>query len=576
MTKPSSTTHREAPPRKFVDWTPGLLRAAEKTADSGMLRLAADLCDDIMADDRVQGVLGTRVQGLLKLPLTFHSEGADSDEEATREEEALDKDFWKALPETELRQFMSWGVLLGVGVGELVWEHVGERVVPRLKVWHPRWLRYDWHSREWKLTVDDGTELVITPGDGKWAMYTPYGSRRPWAGGVWRALGLLWLVKRFAMQDWARYSEAHGSATKVGYAPAGVKAETRKELAADLDALVQGGSIALPPGYDIKVVEASAKTWDTFQAQIGLANTSAAIAITGQNLTTEVGGGSFAAAAVHQVVRHDLIEGDSQTLSTTLHEQVLSWWAEFNFGDGTLAPWPMWDVAPPEDTKAKADNLRTFGEAVNALRMAEVRVDVPALAKVYGVPLLEAAEGDEDAALGDLYQYHFEFGIVTINEARSRLGLPPIAGGDEPAVRMAPEQAATLLRALRAEARAHRRGKTGDALALQSEQARIVKLSRIRAPVLLASGKAAPPGLVEGHEYAEALALAAKQRATELMRADIANVKADIDAATSTDDLKARLVKRYREMDPTALAALTEKAILLSELAGRLAVIEGT
>lgn len=38
----------------------------------------------------------------------------------------------------------------------------------------------------------------------------------------------------------------------------------------------------------------------------------------------------------------------------------------------------------------------------------------------------------EDEAKGELYQYHLQFQIVTINEARERLGLPPRAGGDVP------------------------------------------------------------------------------------------------------------------------------------------------
>jgi HK97 family phage portal protein len=43
-----------------------------------------------------------------------------------------------------------------------------------------------------------------------------------------------------------------------------------------------------------------------------------------------------------------------------------------------------------------------------------------------------AEEVSDDEQKGELFQYHFTFGIITINEARARLGLPPIAGGDKP------------------------------------------------------------------------------------------------------------------------------------------------
>jgi hypothetical protein len=36
------------------------------------------------------------------------------------------------------------------------------------------------------------------------------------------------------------------------------------------------------------------------------------------------------------------------------------------------------------------------------------------------------------AEASKLYQYHFQYGLLTTNEARARLGLPPIAGGDKP------------------------------------------------------------------------------------------------------------------------------------------------
>lgn len=47
-----------------------------------------------------------------------------------------------------------------------------------------------------------------------------------------------------------------------------------------------------------------------------------------------------------------------------------------------------------------------------------------------GMPPVEG--GDEEAKQADIYQYHFQFGIVTINEARARLGLPPLPDGDKP------------------------------------------------------------------------------------------------------------------------------------------------
>lgn len=42
-----------------------------------------------------------------------------------------------------------------------------------------------------------------------------------------------------------------------------------------------------------------------------------------------------------------------------------------------------------------------------------------------------------------IYGYHLQYGVLTLNEMRARLGLPPIAGGDEPPVPVTDPNAAT-------------------------------------------------------------------------------------------------------------------------------------
>lgn len=591
MASPPSIAYREAPPRSFGEWDPRLLEAAIQMADGGSLRLAADLCERLLADDRVQGVLSTRVRGLLRLPIRFE---LDEDEEETPEEAALREDFWRAFPEDDLTQLCSWGVLLGVGVGEQVWEERHGRVLPRLKVWHPRWLRWDWHSREWRLAVDGGAEVTVTPGDGKWVLYTPYGENRPWAHASWKACGLAWLVKRFAVRDGARHFEAHGNPVKVGTAPAGAKAETRREFAADLQRLVGGGAIALPPEYDFKFVEAVGRSGDIFLGWVGWADKAIAVTIAGQNLTSEVTGGSFAAAQVHQTIAHHYVESDEQTLSTTLHDQSLIWWAEFNFGDTDRAPWVRWDTTPPEDLKSKAETLRTVGEAAAQLTTAGVKVDTVALARQFGIPV---EEDDEDEATGQLFQYHFEFGIITINEARARLGLPPIEGGDEPPMRadegamMDPADAASLLRAMKAERQALRRGDRSGVVALRARQTQIVALGPVvettattgpatsrtngwRRTVALASGREGPQSFQDGAEFAATLAENTRNAAADLMAADVKAIRKLIEDATDAEALRKALVTHYRGMDPAALAEVVRRSLLMAELSGRLEVTE--
>lgn len=368
--------------RVFTEWTPDRVRATFLRAEGGGLRLAADLCDALLADDRIMGALGTRVKGLLGLPFRFDpAEGAARRTPLIKASEA---DWWTANPESELDQVLRWGIFFGLGPGQLVWteDRITGRLVPVLKFWHPRYLRWDGQKREWWITTIDG-EVPFTPGDGTWVLYAPYGLNRPWAQGAWRSCAMWWLLKEYARQDWASYSEQHGKPIKVGSAPKEASKEARKALAADFSDLGSDTAIALPPGYDVKLVEATANTWTNFRAQIDLADSGMAIAVAGQNLTSKVQGASLAAADVHNTVRLDLIRSDGESLSTTMRAQQWAWWTEFNFGDRRISPWPKWDTTPPTDLKELAGTMNTAGDALRKLQ--DLGLDIDPLIERFGL-----------------------------------------------------------------------------------------------------------------------------------------------------------------------------------------------
>lgn len=552
MANPPTKNYVEGSVRTFTEWTPGLVRAARLMADAGSMRLVGELCEDLVGDDRIQGALTARVRGLLRLPVSFETDEPDGEDRPIRD--ALSDDFWKMYPEDDLHSLCVWGILAGVGLGEHIWIERDGRHIPTLKVWHPRWLRFDWQTREWFVLTDGGEEVQVNPGDGKWILFTPYGKNRPWSQAAWRPLALASIVKTFAIQDWARHSEIHGTPIRVGSAPNGAKAEARRDMASELHALGRDTAIVPPPGYDVKLLEATARTWEMFPAQIEWAEKTMAITLTGQNLTSDVTGGSFAAASVHQAIRLEIIQSDEQNLSTTLREQGLRWWSEINFG--TDAPWARWDTRPPEDDKVRAESWSQAAEAILKLEAAGLRVDKRQVASDLGIELLA---DDEAEPAGELLPFHFEFGLVTINEARSRLGLPPVDNGDDPPRRMESHQAGFLFRAMKAESVASRLGYGGSVQALRSKMAEIIGLRR--------------DPTEEGADYRDDLASKSRDRATELLRENIAQIREAIRESETPEELEARLVKLYEGTDPTEFAELLRKVYILARLAGRHAAV---
>jgi hypothetical protein len=128
-----------------------------------------------------------------------------------------------------------------------------------------------------------------------------------------------------------------------------------------------------------------------FQALMDKSEACIAVSVLGNNLSTEVKGGSFAAAKVHETVKQDIIASDAALLSTCLREQHVAPYCSVNFGDAQLAPYPHWETEPPEDQKVRGESLKALGEGLAALQGVGAVPDVDKILEDAGVPTTEKA-----------------------------------------------------------------------------------------------------------------------------------------------------------------------------------------
>jgi len=392
--------------RNLLDWTPATIRAAEQQAESGDLSYAGQLCEWLLGDERVQTCASTRVQALIGAPMSFEKGTGRKARAAAKAVEA-EEDWWQLLPEAEQARILEWGLLLGVAVVHR--DHTmrpapGEREVPVCRAWSPRWLRL--REGRWYVRVaaaGGGYAEVEASKDNGFLLFFPYGESRPWSRGLWRGLSRLALMKSYAIVDWCRHSEVHGNPAWLAVPKDQASySQHREDLSSDLSQLGRESVIVVPPGYDVKLAEAVAKTWEMFVAQMKVANDSIAIAWLGGNLVTDTGDGSATGATAQTLVRHDKRRYDAQVFTTWAHDNVLADWAVWNFGSTDVAPWPVYDVDPPADVEAEARALGTLGEALTkvdaGLRPHRLQVDAQAICDTYAVPtmpLLEAAPAQQ-------------------------------------------------------------------------------------------------------------------------------------------------------------------------------------
>lgn len=399
--------------RTQVLFTPPMLAALELQVDSGELYRLADLCDQMMADDRICELLEGLADDVLGCELTFEQGPRINAGDAEKGAE-LDADWAVGFDDDELTSLVMWTLMCGVGFAKIEeWREVtatigpkasgasgankdkpgfpkawtGTRLVPVLKWWHPKHFCYDQVRHTWQVRDAYGVKTDIAPGDQTWVIATRRGEYRPWANGVWRELKYWYMLKRYAIQDWGIHSEK--AAKVVVTTQPGTTSPDRVELSKEIFAAAKDAVITLPVGCTMQLLELKADTRMIYEAQVNAANEAAAICINGQNLTTKVDGGSHAAAQVHETKENRKVRYVAKLLGKALWTQVLTWWAQLNFGDRALAPYPRWHTEPPDDVLTKATALKMLGDALTSLKTAGYKLSPDYIEEEYGLDLEE-------------------------------------------------------------------------------------------------------------------------------------------------------------------------------------------
>lgn len=359
---------------------------------TGLFLSSGDLCDVILGDDRVQATIGSRTGGLFGQPIRHHLPKRVKDSKAAKECRDAWADHWEhGFPEATLSEIQTYGIMLGFCTGQTTWDTSGKLWKPYLMPFNPKYTFYLPQWRALMAMTQDGIG-VVTPGDGKWFLHAPHGEYRGWIRGAIRAVATPWLMRNFALRDWARYSERHGMPMILAKTPAAGDPVQRALFTSSLASIGQEVVVELPQGvdkqysYDMDLLEASDRNWEAFPGLIDRCDMQIVLAIMYQNLTTEVKEGSYAAARVHSDVRQSALEADNSALRLSIYSQIARPFAAFNFGDPDLAPMTDWDVKAPEDYNSKAKTFQELAMGIAQLRNAGLApVKVRSFVRRFGV-----------------------------------------------------------------------------------------------------------------------------------------------------------------------------------------------
>lgn len=373
----------------MLAWNPVAIQAAKTAADQGNLEYAADLWECQLGDDRIGHAMEQRILASEGLPVSFIG--------SPRGAKRLEK-LWPDLVFSGIRaQLLKWG--LGMGVVPLYVREWKDGNPIELEIWHPRWLRFFWNERRWKiLGVQGFIDLASQPG--RWYLFAPYGDPlvRPWVDGLWYSTATKWLQKSFATADAANFGQQHASPKwfmeqieQNASIPKTAKQEALKWLAR----IPNRATMFVPFPFKVTQHETSSQSWQIYMAQMEDASRALTRRILGSDAASEKDS-THASGLTALDVKLSLVKFDVGAERDFWKRGLIKTWVQVQGLSGPV-PYPDRDTTPPEDLEKAAKTQLTTAQALTTLTDSGLGGDIDErayLGRVFPLRDRETGEGD--------------------------------------------------------------------------------------------------------------------------------------------------------------------------------------
>lgn len=412
-------------------WYPGDEETALHLAEQGNLLRACQLIDGMRSDGLIRALTEIRSNGLIKLPIEFSGDPALCKELAGDPDKNDDGLFWQLAPSNEQARIIRWGINLGMGLGYIVADDDDPLSDGKLQCLDPHHVRVVTtgpdQGRMFYQTEDEG-EIEIIEGDGQWFVYYPYGKHRFWLEGAWFAAAEVWLNKkdaRLQRNAWGRRLAAGIMHWKAPHASSDRQRNQMRDQFASLTdpPIVVTKKDSQDKGWDLDYQESTGRGYDVWKQERSEANEEICIIYTGSPVNV-YGTPGFAAGDIQETVSHTFVESNGKTWGESITDNLLAPLAERRGACGIRA---SWKTTRASDKKTEGEALTTFGAGVDAANKALAeygkRLDVLSNTANLGITVEDVPE-NKSADAAQIFGYHIDEGVVTLNDVRENLGLP--------------------------------------------------------------------------------------------------------------------------------------------------------
>lgn len=384
-------------------WDVPRIRAAKTSHELGRFVGSAALGQAFKSDARVFGAWAQRVGAPLSLARTVDPpKGLAGDElaEAARADgERLFAPTSTACGPDVVSSIFTRIPMWGFTWLQNIWtpRADGSRIDVTVKPWPIQATWYDSNRECYMASTKDG-DVEMRHGDGKWIKVEPYGEQSYLSGSI-IPLGLLFADRGWGVRDRSNFSGAHGSPGVKGKLPPGEvpDSDVGRAYLAEMAKLQQPrAQILEPDGAATSYIEAMSSTWQIFGQIINGDAADIAIALLGQDGTSQNAGGTYTKALILQNVLYDLVDKDVGSVGSSLTTGLILPYTIVNRGRDDISPSIKWHMPKPvEDARLAeiAARSKALREEVQGYRDLGIPVDEQRLAAERGVsiPLLSGA-----------------------------------------------------------------------------------------------------------------------------------------------------------------------------------------
>lgn len=310
--------------------------------------------DELERDAHAGAVLRKRKLAVTSRPWRVD---AASDSRADKKAADLVSRQLKGLGFDGLTEKLLDATLKGFSVGEVIWEIRGAEIwAAQVKARDQRRFTFDEQEKLRLLTRSDLMLGELMP-ERKFIVHR-FGAKDESPYGLGLGHALFWPVffKRQGLGFWLVFADKFGAPTAIGKYPAGTTRTDQAKLLASLNAIAQDAGIVVQDGMTVEFLEAArASSIDTYEKLVRYMDEQVSECVLGETMSTTSAGAGLGSnqASVHNEVRLEVAQADSDMLADTLNATLVRWIVDLNM-PGADYPFVCRDFDEPEDLQQRS------------------------------------------------------------------------------------------------------------------------------------------------------------------------------------------------------------------------------